>query len=180
VQAKDLTQAEYDSILNQLTIPAGIRQYRQHFRIPSFGVAVPDDPVVPPELHAHLIWRAQFVQVSSIYSQLYSRLEFSRNVIPCLLNTARSGLDFYPSRELWEGILKAAWVAALKIAIEWNQMLAHFRQYDFSQAEHQWLTSVDRWAGRLGCWKHRRYFPIGLIKVRDAATGDHQLYFVVA
>lgn len=176
-----LTQPEYDDILRQLILPTELRQYRQHFLTPSFGVAVPVDPVVPPELHAHLIWRAQFERVSSTYSQLYSRLEFCRDAIPRLLNTARNPLNIsVDNRALKAGVLRAAWLAALKIAIDWNRMLVSFRQQDLAQAHQQWLIAVDRWANRLGCWRDRSYFPVGVIKVKDTATEEHQLYFVVS
>lgn len=178
---KDLAQNEYDEVLQRLTIPNAIHQYRQNFLVPSFGVPVPIDPVVPPELHAHLIWRAQFEWVSSTHSQLYSRIDFSRNVIPDLLNTGKTTFEFpLDDRALRDGVLKAVWVAALKIAIEWHQKILFFQRQDFPPADHHWLTSVDRWAGRLGCWKDRRYFPVGVITVTDRESGENQLYFVVA
>lgn len=178
--SRNLTQAEYDDILCQLIVPPAILQYRQYFLTPSFGVAVPVDPVVPPELHAHLIWRAQFERVSSTYSQLYSRSEFCRNAIPRLLNTTGNPLEVsIDNRALRAGVMRAAWLAALKIAIEWHRMLVGFRQQDLAQADHRWLVAVDRWANRLGCWRDRSYFPVGVIKVKDTATGEHQLYFVV-
>lgn len=72
---KELSAAEYGDILGRLSMPPELRQYRSHLLTPSFGVAVPTNPIVPPELHAHLIWRAQFERVSSVYSQSYSRSE---------------------------------------------------------------------------------------------------------
>lgn len=176
-----LTQAEYDDILRSLIVPTELRQYRRYFLTPSFGVAVPVDPVVPPELHAHLIWRAQFEKVSSTYSQLYSRLEFCYDVIPRLLNAARNPLEIsIDNRAVSAGVLRAAWFAALNIAIEWHRMLVSLRQQDLPQTDQQWLVVVDRWANRLGCWRDRSYFPVGVITVKDTATEEHQLYFVVA
>lgn len=181
MDSQDLTQEEYDGILRRLILPTDLQQYRKHFRTPSFGVAVPTNPVVPPHLHAHLIWRAQFEKVSSIYSQFYSRSDFCHTAIPRLLNTAQDRLEVpLSNRALSEGVLTAAWTAALKIATEWHRTLVSFRQLTFAQADRQWLVSVDRWANRLGCWRDRNYFPIAVIKVRDTATEEHQLYFVVA
>lgn len=78
-----------------------------------------------------------------------------------------------------EGALGAAWLAALEIANEWNQTLISFRKQDSAQADLHWLIAVDRWANRLGCWRNRSYFPVGVIKVKDKATEEHHLYFVV-
>ena len=78
-----------------------------------------------------------------------------------------------------EGVLGASWLAALEIAKEWNQTLVGFCKQNSIQPNLQWLTAVDQWANRLGCWRNRSYFPVGVIRVANTATGEHQLYFVV-
>ena len=83
------------------------------------------------------------------------------------------------STAITEGVLGAAWLAALEIAKEWNQTLISFRKQNSTQADRHWLTAVDQWANRLGCWRNRSYFPVGLVRVKDTATEEHQLYFVV-
>lgn len=177
----DLTQAEYDNILRRIALPAELQDYKNHFRTPSFGVAVPVSALVPPHLHAHLIWRAQFQKVSSIYSEPYSRSDFCSMAIPKLLNT-RMNRSEKPigNRSFSEGILTATWNASLKIAVEWHQMQISFREIPLPEAERRWLIAVDRWANRLGCWRDRNYFPIAVVKVKDKITGEDQLYFVVA
>lgn len=49
-----------------------------------------------------------------------------------------------------------------------------------AEAKRRWLTAIDQWANRLGCWRDRNNFPIAAIKVKDTITGKDQLYFVVA
>jgi hypothetical protein len=178
--SQELTHTEYEDVLGRLSMPYEFQQYRSHLLTPNFGVAVPTDPIVPPELHAHLIWRAQFERVSSTYTQLYSRSEFCRNAIPGLLNLVRTPLELsLGNRTITEGVLGAAWLAALEIAKEWNQTLISFHKLDSPHADLPWLIAVDRWANRLGCWRIRSYFPVGVIKVKDTATEEHQIYFVV-
>jgi hypothetical protein len=176
-----LTQAEYDNILRRMVLPASLNQYSKHFRTPSFGVAVPVSHLVPPHLHAHLIWRAQFEKVTSIFSEPYSRSGFCSVAIPKLLNTKRNPLEIpISNRSISEGILMATWSASLKIAIDWHQMQISFWEVPLADAEQRWLIAVDQWANRLGCWRNRDYFPIAVIKVKDTITGEDQLYFVVA
>lgn len=178
--SQDLTPAEYEGVLGRLTTPSELRQYRSHFLTPSFGVSVPTDPIVPPELHAHLIWRAQFEAVFSTYTQWYSRSEFCRNVIPRVLNAVGNPLELSLSNSaVIDGVLGAAWLSALQIAKEWNQTLISFGKQESTRANLPWLVAVDRWANRLGCWRGRNFFPVGLIRVKDAATEEHQIYFVV-
>lgn len=176
----NLTQSDYNDILRQLALPADLRQFRRHFRTPSFGVAVPTSCVVPPELHAHLIWRAQFEKVSSTYSESYSRAEFCRE-LPRLLNTGMGEAEIpICSAQISKGILEAAWAASLRIAVEWHRLLIKSSSTSLDQPDRDWLISVDRWANRLGCWRHREFFPIAAFMVRDLATGDSHAYFVVA
>lgn len=177
---QQLTQAEYEDVLGRLLTPPELKKHRNYFLTPSFGVAVPTDPIVPPELHAHLIWRAQFERVSSTYSQFYSRWEFCRNAIPGLFTGVSPPVELsLSSIAIMEGVLGASWLAALEIAKEWNQTLVGFCKQNSIQPNLQWLTAVDQWANRLGCWRNRSYFPVGVIRVADTATGEHQLYFVV-
>lgn len=177
----DLTEAEYGTILRRIALPTELQNYREHFRTPSFGVAVPVSPLVPPHLHAHLIWRAQFEKVTSIYCEPYSRSNFCAVAIPQLLNVKVNLLESMISNRLInEGILTATWNASVKIAVEWHRMQLSFREVPPPEAERSWLIAVDRWANRLGCWRHRNYFPIAMIKVKDTITGKDQLYFVVA
>lgn len=177
---QELTPDEYEGVLSRLVMPPELQQYRSHLLTPSFGVAVPIDPIVPPELHAHLIWRAQFERVSSLYTQLYSRSEFFRNAILGLLRVESPYYELsLESPAITEGVLGAAWLAALEIAQEWNKTLVSLRKLNSTQANLRWLTAVDQWANRLGCWRNRKHFPVGAIRVNNTATDEHQLYFVV-
>lgn len=177
----DLTEAEYGTILRRIALPPELQKYREHFRTPSFGVAVPVGSLVPPHLHAHLIWRAQFQKVTSIYCEPYSRFDFCAVAVPQLLNMKVNRLEAKISnRRISDGILGATWNASLKIAVEWHKMQISFREVPLPEAERRWLIAVDRWANRLGCWRHRNYFPIAVIKVKDRITGQDHLYFVVA
>jgi hypothetical protein len=177
---QELTSDEYADVLSRLTMPLELQQYRNHLLTPSFGVAVPTDPIVPPELHAHLIWRAQFERVSSLYTHLYSRSEFFRTAILGLLRVESPYYELsLDCSAITEGVMGAAWLAALEIANEWNKTLIRIHKLNSTQANLHWLTAVDQWANRLGCWRNRKYFPVGAIRVNDKAINEQQLYFVV-
>ncbi len=177
-QTDDLTQIEYDQILGHFQ--SSIDHYRQFLLTPSFGVAVPINPIVPPRVHARMIWRAQFERVSSLYSQSYSRLDFSRNVISDLLNVKGNfrGLTM-GRRDIRHAIFSATWVAALNIAREWNRLLVDIQGLNAYHVSDQWLVSVDRWAHRLGCWKDHGYFPIGAITLKDASAQNYKICFPI-
>lgn len=177
--SKRLTTAEYELILERITLPSEFQHYREHFRTPSFCVAVPVSSLAPEYLHAHLIWRAQFENFGPFYSEPYSRNDFCSVVIPELLKINYFEVPIC-NRSIIEGILTAAWIVSLKIAVEWHQMQNCFRELPLTEAKQRWLSAIDQWANRLGCWRDRKYFPIGVIKVKDKITREEQLYFVVA
>lgn len=102
-------------------------------------------------------------------------------MIPGILNTEQFKFELpFESTAIAEGVFNAIWFAALKIAKIWNQTLIETQNDNSSQSDINCLSTVDEWANRLGCWRRRNYFPIGVIKVQDPATEEYQLYFVVS
>jgi hypothetical protein len=177
---QDYTKAKYARILYKLIGLPETWKYRSHLITPSFGVEVPIRSIVPPELHAKLISAAQFQHVSYTCGKVNYLAYFLQDVIPGILNTERFKFELpFESKAIAEGVFGATWIAALKIAKIWNQTLIRAQNDNSSQANLNCLATVDEWANRLGCWRRRSYFPIGVIKLKDSATEENQLYFVV-
>lgn len=179
--SQDYTKLKYARTLYKLIGLPETWKYRSHLITPSFGVEVPVRAIVPPELHAKLILAAQFKHVPYTCGKVKYMAYFFQDVIPGILNTERFKFELpLESTAIAEGVFNAIWFAALKIAKIWNQTLVGTQNDNSSQADINCLSTVDEWANRLGCWRRRSYFPIGVIKVQDPATEEYQLYFVVS
>lgn len=165
----------------QLLSETKLDQYRRNLRTPSFGIAVPDDPIVPPSIHAALIWRAQFKRNAEVLDWNTFSMKSIADVVPDLMDprqTITSRTLF--SERIKQGVLAATWCAANRIATEWHHLLINLRDICTIPFDEGWLTACTRWNGRLGCWRDYGYFPVGKIITRDPTSGNANLYLVVA
>lgn len=158
-----------------------LSKHRRNLRMPSFGVAVPDDPIVPPSVHATLIWCAQFELDAETLDGQGIPTGLIADVIPDLLNThPRMPSGELVKTSITQSALAATWSAANRIAIEWHRLLIDLRRETATPFEVGWRTACNLWIRRLGCWRNYGYFPVGEVVTRDPASGNACIYFVVA
>lgn len=176
LQSKYLEMPNYH--FSELALESSkIDGYRQYFRTPSFGIPVPDDPVVPPAIHAAIIWTAQAKQFAQIQHDNAATLGLK-------WDKTHSHQTFFGeaknSELVRQGFLAATWCAALRIATEWHQLLIDLRKSKPSDFDDNWRIACDRWSSRLGSWIKNVFFPVGEVITRDSITGEPSLYFIVA
>lgn len=175
-----LSVPAYD-IARQLPRGCELDDYRRNLRMPSFGVPVPDDPTVPPLVHAKLIFRAQFELLSDVLEERRFSTVFSSNEIMELLSAQRSiSFKMLEDKTFVRAVLAATRMAAEKIANEWHRLLLGINRTDTTRFNESWLTACNRWSGRLGCWREHGYFPIGLIIARHSISWERGIYLAVA
>ena len=175
-----LTQLESQAT-RKLRPGSEIGEYRRNLRTPSFGVPVPDTPLVPPTIHAKLIWRAQFENTVDDLDEHTFPTEFSLNTISDLLN-ARLTIpsEAFGDTTIVEAALAATWLVAERIAAEWHRLLVDLcSSCNTTRIDEGWLTACNRWARRLGRWKDNGYFPIGVVIARDPKSGASRLYLTI-
>ncbi len=178
--AAELSLAEYSEIAHKLTPARNTRRHHNGFRTPSFRVEVPVDASVPPEVHAKLLWRAQFETGATIDPFRSPPLELRSRVVSSFLGQQWNEVPF-GGKQVKEGLLAAAWAASLRIARDWHDLVAQFRNEHGPRANHHWLTANSRWASHLGWWAEHRCCPVGVIFKRDSGSaGASQVFFVVA
>ncbi len=156
-------------------------QVRKYFRTPSFGVPVPDNPIVPAKTHAHLIWRAQFVEFKGHFDDFSGPQFLTPKQIRDVLYTGQTVLPerIYLEYSL-QCILKATWVASERIATEWHSWLVENRTTSGCHNDDAWLSACNRWQHLLGRWRNFRCFPVGTVAATDQTSRNKYLYFVVA
>lgn len=179
--------SKYESVnpsklLRHLPWGCKFEDHRLKLRMPSFGVLVPDDPSVPPSIHAKIIFHAQFEHLNYDLDDWGFGTWLSSRAIVEVLDDRYHRVAFkgFEDKTFVKAILEATLMAAERIANEWNRLLLGMSRSDTTRINDEWLTACTRWASRLGCWREQGYFPIGLILARDNTSQERAIYLAVA
>ncbi|MCV2371291.1 hypothetical protein LNV07_24645, partial [Paucibacter oligotrophus] len=117
---------EYEKLAAELEmLPTDDDQrFAQHFTLYSDGVPVPTNPIVPPEVHARVLWRAQFEGRVGFGMVNRHQVIIDNGLLARLLGFEPSQSWFFVSnRELTMGLLQACKEVALRAARRWHQSL---------------------------------------------------------
>jgi hypothetical protein len=156
---------EYEKIAAQLDMlpTEDEKGFAQHFMTPSGGIPLPMDPTVPPEIHARVLWRAQFEGRVGFGPVNRHQVIIDNGMLARLLGVPPSPFWFFTSNhELTMGLLRASKEVALRAAKRWHKLLvvkgACNRPYEL-------LNDYGTLRPELSFWSEWDHHPVGWLRV---------------
>lgn len=138
-------------------------QFAQYFM--SFGgrVPLPTSAIVPPEIHARILWRAQFESSFGEYGARKGQVALSEYTFEKLLGF-RSPFNWRLSSklELTLCLMRACKEVALRAAMRWHRVLL---RHGPCERPYELLSAYREQQPELGRWSDMDYSPVGWVSV---------------
>ena len=156
---------EYEAVAAELEmLPTDDeKRFEQHFTLYSDGVPLPTNPIVPPEIHARVLWRAQFEGRVGFGMVNRHQVIIDNGMLTRLLGLPPSRFwAFISNRGLRMGLLQACKEVALRAARRWHKCLLLKGRCD---RPHELLGDHQQQRRELGFWSEWDHHPIGWVSV---------------
>ncbi|MDR7334337.1 hypothetical protein [Roseateles asaccharophilus] len=135
-------------------------RYKALVTVPSHGVPVPLSSTVPYMAHAATLWKRQYPWSPFPTSGDFLLTNDYGPYIKLLNSAGHRAHD-------------AAWVAARRIARQWNDQLAALEAANSDSLKAaSLLATTAEWTPRLGKWRKAKYSPV-LVTCKDTYNGPH-------
>jgi len=172
---------EYQELLGSLPATEEESRYWDSFCCASFGTYVPIDASVPIDFHAKLLWRWQFEKLDLRYL-FPGRPQPDSPLLELVGHGPWTHYYLADCQPFWEAFGAAVWVAARRIAEHWHEFLLSVgRIAPSSHVMPRQLFENPGWLSRLGNWRKRGFFPVGILCSGSADDEeDLDVYFLIA